>query len=143
MVIKLKKHTNLGMRIAKSVGLSGKNQASFAMLLGVHPSNLNRWISGEVAPSYEYISKIGFYSGVSLDWLMTGEEPMVKTKCPEKKMTQEEEGDEELKEIINILKHDLPELKKHVLKILRGRKEIKEGIAGIHNFDKSVFDENA
>lgn len=140
MAIKAKKHAALGMRIAKAVGLSHKNQANFAVLLGVHPSNLNRWISGEVAPSYEYISKIGFYSGVSLDWLVSGEEPMLKEKRLEGRQIMAE-GDVELREIMNILRYDLPELKIFILKVLRGRKEIKEGMAGLHILNKNLFEE--
>lgn len=143
MAIKPKKHAELGMRIAKAVGLSEKNQVSFATLMGVHPSNLNRWISGEVAPSYEYISKIGFYSGVSLDWLLTGEEPMIRVKSKENKTMPDKENDFELREIIDILEHDLPEMKKYVLKILKGRKEMKEGMIGLKSFEKNLVDENA
>lgn len=143
MAIRPKRHAELGMRIARAVGLSEKNQVSFASLLGVHPSNLNRWISGEVAPSYEYISRIGLYSGVSLDWLLTGEEPMVKKKSKETKITSDKEDDFELREIVDILEHDLPEMKKYVLKILKGRKEIKEGMIGLKSFDKNLIDENA
>lgn len=143
MVIKSKKHAELGMRIAKAVGLSQKNQVNFAALLGVHASNLNRWISGEVAPSYEYISKIGFHSGVSLDWLLTGEDPMVKTQRKESREMPDKDNDFELREIIDILEHDLPEMKKYILKILRGRKEMKEGIIGLKSFEKQLVDENA
>lgn len=140
MAIKRKKHTELGMRIAKAVGISKKNQAGFATLLGVHPSNLNRWISGEVAPSYEYISKIGYYSGVSLDWLLTGQEPVTKAGTSETRtMVPDAESDVELREIVDILRHDLPELKKNILKILRGRKQIKEGIADIRSLDTKIF----
>ena len=39
--------------------------------------------------------------------------------------------DNELIEIVSILEHDLPEAKKFVLKVLHGRKEIKEGLEGL------------
>lgn len=143
MAIRVKKHTELGMRIAKAVALSGKNQAGFALVLEVHPSNLNRWISGEVAPSYDYLSRIGDISGVSLDWLLTGNGP-IKRDAKEGSLMHEKfdyekiEGDLELKEIVEILSRDVPELKKYVLKILKGRKELEEGMAGLQVLDKKL-----
>jgi phage repressor protein C with HTH and peptisase S24 domain len=77
MNILIKKHSELGIRIAKAiVGVAKKKRNEFAELLGVPASNLSRWINGTVAPSYEYIIKIGNLSGVSLEWLLTGKGPM-------------------------------------------------------------------
>ncbi len=50
-------------------------------------------------------------------------------------------GDPELTEIVEILKSDLPEAKKLVLKILKGRKEIKEGLNGLQNINKNFSTE--
>lgn len=47
-------------------------------------------------------------------------------------------GDAELREIMNLLKHDLPEAKKYVLKILKSRKGIKEGMEGLMQLDKKL-----
>ncbi len=67
------KNVELGNRIEKAIAFSGKKKFEFASLMEVQPTNLSRWISGENAPSFENIVKIGKLSGVSLEWLLTGE----------------------------------------------------------------------
>ncbi len=77
------KHIALGKNIKKAIGSSGKNQVEFSRLIGVQPQGLNRWIRGEVAPSYESLVKIAISANVSLDWLLTGEgEMLAKESAP-------------------------------------------------------------
>ncbi|MDP3012726.1 MAG: helix-turn-helix domain-containing protein [Candidatus Subteraquimicrobiales bacterium] len=66
------KHAELGMRIALAVWVSGKKSHEFATLLEVAPSNISRWVTGVVAPSYDYLINIAKISGLSLEWLLTG-----------------------------------------------------------------------
>ena len=40
-------------------------------------------------------------------------------------------GDPDLVEIVDILQNDMPEAKKFVLKVLRGRKDVVEGMEGL------------
>lgn len=115
MVIKQKKHVELGTRIAKAIGQSGKKQVEFARELGVPPSNLSRWINGDVAPSYEYIIKIGNIAGVPLDWLLEGGEPLQVAEG--RTLYKKAHLDSELSEILQLLKAH-PQDKKLVLRIL-------------------------
>lgn len=69
----MKKHSDIGHRISLAVEFSLKNQSVFSEELAVAPPNLSRWINGHVAPSYEVLVRIAAVSGVSLDWLLTGQ----------------------------------------------------------------------
>jgi hypothetical protein len=81
---------------------------------------------------------------ILFDWLLTGEgEPERK-----KNIVLEPDihynrcgADTELSEIVDILQYDLPEAKKIVLKLLKGRKEFKEGIKALQNVDNNPLKE--
>jgi transcriptional regulator with XRE-family HTH domain len=49
--------------------------------------------------------------------------------------------DPELYEIMDILQRDLPEAKKLVLKLLKGRKEFKEGLRALQTIDNNLLKE--
>lgn len=101
--------------------LSAKTDADVARGLGVSTAALSSFKKHGKFP-YERLVKFCLSKGISIDWLLTGKGDMV---------GGEEEGyenDSELREIVHILKHESPEAKRSILKILRARKEFKEGV---------------
>jgi transcriptional regulator with XRE-family HTH domain len=114
----------------------------WASRLGISQATFNRiWKEGWI-PKGETLLLIAEKTGCSLDWLLTGKGSM-KPGSVVKDVDLIREGlhpkytavttnyDKELTEIIEILKNDLPDAKKFVLKVLRGKKEIKEGLKGL------------
>lgn len=93
---------------------------------------------------YEALSTFCDNEKVSLDWLLTGEGGIKRGEKGERPQMAAEGstvynvGDAELREIMNILKHDLPDAKKYVLKILKSRKGLKEGMEGLMQLDKKL-----
>lgn len=91
----------------------------------------------------EWVFRVGQAYNISTDWLVTGRYQQAQPQDKEKGCLVAEGGpiysyesgkhvkDPELKEIVDILEHDLPEAKTFILKVLRGRKEIKAGMAGL------------
>lgn len=63
----------LGARIGLAIDKSGVNQKVMADKIGVHPTELNRWIKGNRAPFFSRLPQISRLVNVNLDWLMTGE----------------------------------------------------------------------
>ncbi|QDA13752.1 helix-turn-helix transcriptional regulator [Pasteurella multocida subsp. multocida] len=54
------------------------NNSEFAKAVGVAVTSLNRWLIGEADPSRSNLIKTAKASGVSLEWLATGEEEQLK-----------------------------------------------------------------
>ncbi len=75
--------------------------------------------------------------GININWLLTGEGPMEKTPQSKDNIVSEDRAiynnkvieDPELEEIIKLLKEN-PKDKKLVLKLLKGKKDIKEALEG-------------
>lgn len=116
----------------------------FSSLIEVHKNTIARWEKGEQFPDVQQIDRIlALVPGVNPTWFVTGEGPM--TREPGKERTgMVNEGasweyspvvttnyDAELAEIVKLLKFDLPEAKPFVLKVLHGKLEMKEGLAGL------------
>jgi len=120
-----------------------KSRDDFALQLGVHKNTIARWERGEQFPDAQEIALIlEAYPDINPAWFVTGK-GIIKLhgvvsgeKHPES--TAKEPGivwttnyDAELEEILSILQHDLPEAKKFVLQVLKGRKEVKKGMEGL------------
>lgn len=58
-----------GARIAAARQAAGMNGAQLAEALGVAPSSITRWESGELAPRVEMREPIAEALGVDVDWL--------------------------------------------------------------------------
>ncbi|MBI5056953.1 MAG: helix-turn-helix transcriptional regulator [Nitrospirae bacterium] len=120
------------------------SKAAFARELGVSPSYIGMLEEGKNEPSDTLSELICLKFNINKDWLLTGEgEP------ERKKDVVSESGihynrcsaDPELSEIVDILQHDLPEAKKIILKLLKGRKEFKEGINALQTVDNNLLKE--
>jgi hypothetical protein len=81
---------------------------------------------------------------INIDWLLTGEGEMKKGyPIPEYQSPKGAEDfsiykDKELAEIMDILQKDLPEAKGAILKILKYRKGLKEGIQDLMEIEKPL-----
>lgn len=124
-----------------------RSDNSVARVLGLSRSAFSERKKRESIP-YEELARFSEQENVSLDWLLTGEEPIVKGRVLETiynkgiKMLKEPltvgekpaiynnvRDDSELGEILQLLKEH-PQDKKLVLKLLKGKKDIKEALEG-------------
>ena len=69
---------NLGERI-KALRLPGETQAQFADRLGTTQASISRYLNGR-HPDRQTLIKVASCTGVSLDWLLTGNGPMTSEK---------------------------------------------------------------
>jgi transcriptional regulator with XRE-family HTH domain len=130
------------------VAMAGESNRSFAEKCAISEGTLRRYLSGETFPPLDTLEVIANAAGVRLSWLASGEGPMrleekdlsITPDMLEGMIVSEGHGfiraygkikDKDLVEIVDILEHDLPEAKKFILKVLRGRKETKEGLEGL------------
>jgi transcriptional regulator with XRE-family HTH domain len=108
----------LGKRIREAREKTGLSQAELARAMGVLPTHLNRWEKGKVAPGWEYLARIAKHCNVTLDWLLTGEEPAA---AGDSGMAETAEGEregrvpfdaEQLKEVVMAVEEFLQEVEK-------------------------------
>lgn len=99
---------------------------------------VGKYASGESEPSRDKLIALAKAADVNVLWLATGEGEMRREETQPEFVREVQPGyhspratDPDIKEIMDILQHDLPEAKRFVLKILRGRKETKEGLEGL------------
>lgn len=112
----------------------GKSDADVARALGVSPQALSAFKKqGKFPP--DLLIKYCFSHQLSLDWLFYGEEQYDQSSVVCEKLPMYKLGDPDISEIVTILEHDLPEVKNIILKILRGRKQFKEGIKAIQTMN--------
>lgn len=146
----------IGKRIKFIREKLGLNQSQLAKEIGLESAMaISKYESDQREPDISKLIKLSELGNTSLDWLLTGADIIVRkgdeTVCIEAKPSGVAEKDDpyyydvredlELSEIIDILQHDLPEAKKFVLKILKGRKEIKEGVEGLSGLDRKIIKE--
>lgn len=62
-------------RYARLRDSKGLTDAQFSKIIGISKSTLSEWRSGRYVPKADKLQKIADYFGVSLDYLMTGDEP--------------------------------------------------------------------
>lgn len=81
---------------------------------------------------YDALSSFCESEGVSFDWLLTGEGSPQKGHqvCEERTIYNNVREDPEMEEIIRLLR-EYPQDKKLVLKLLKGKKDIKEALDGL------------
>jgi len=111
---------------------------AWAEKIGIPKGTFSRvWNEGTV-PGPEHLRRIAEKTGCSIDWLLRGEEenkiwcnPEPAPIVSERHTVYTTSKDPVLSEIISILENDLPEDKPFILKVLRGKKELKEGMSGL------------
>ncbi len=64
----------VGRRIREIRGFDF-TQAEFGRKLGIGQTQLSRYELGQTLPTTEVLLKLKAYSGKSIDWILTGEEP--------------------------------------------------------------------
>lgn len=132
----------LGDRIRLVREKAGLSQEAFALKLAVTPATVNRYEKGHRVPGADFLTQLVSEFKCDPGWLLTGEEiTLIKEALPPsvaEGAAVYSIGDVELREIMNILKHDLPEAKEYVLKILKSRKGLKEGMEGLMQLDKKL-----
>ena len=63
-------------RIFDLLNKKGKTQTDIARLLNVRPTTVSEWKKGKYTPTVEHCVTLAEYFGVSLDYLITGREPL-------------------------------------------------------------------
>lgn len=121
-----KKHSDYIDRIKAFKGFSSDN--SVAETLNLSRSAFSERKKRGSIP-YEELSIFSEQEGLSLDWLLTGEGPMKRESKVSEELASYSVGDSELSEILQMLKES-PQDKKLVLKLLKGKKDIKEALEG-------------
>lgn len=120
---------SLGERIKFLREKLGLNQADFARKIGLKSAvAISQYESDQREPDINKLLTISSLCNVNLDWLLTGEGPQYREERKEV-MGEKIKGDSELEEIIEYLK-EFPQDKKLVLKLLKGKKDIKEALEG-------------
>lgn len=66
--------SGIDSRIAKARREKGLTQSRLAQLVGVEPHTVSRWERGQQSPT-AHADKLADALGVSLDWLVRGENP--------------------------------------------------------------------
>jgi hypothetical protein len=69
-----------GIKRRLAEGLDGRRITWLAERLGENYKNLQRWITGDVAPPLDFIPRYCEATGVSIEWVMTGNGP--RTQLP-------------------------------------------------------------
>ena len=115
--------------------MSAKSDADVARGLGVSPQALSTFKKQGKFPS-DLLIKYCLVHQLSIDWLLTGEGQMKRGKEEKPSMVCEKpviynnvKGDPEMAEIVQMLRES-PQDKKLVLKLLKGKKDIKEALEG-------------
>lgn len=118
-------------------------QDDFAKKVGVSKMTVGRWERGERIPDATDLNNIlKAFPDVNPGWLLADEGSMKRGEVARPEMAKEPQPaysaplitanyDAELTEIVDILQRDLPETKKFILKVLRGKKDVKEGLEGL------------
>lgn len=109
-----------------------------AKLSGMSARAIGQYAAGSSDPTLGKVIALAKAADVNVLWLATGEGEMRREETQPEFVREVQPGyhspratDPDIKEIMDILQHDLPEAKRFVLKILRGRKETKEGLEGL------------
>jgi transcriptional regulator with XRE-family HTH domain len=68
----------IGRRIREIRGFD-LTQSDFGKMLGITQAQLSKYELGQSAPTPDILLKLKTYSGKSIDWILTGEEPGART----------------------------------------------------------------
>jgi transcriptional regulator with XRE-family HTH domain len=66
----------LADRLRVTIKHTGLTLDGFAAKISVSVSGIKKWLTGAADPSFSAMTKVSRVSGVSLDWLSTGDGPM-------------------------------------------------------------------
>ena len=114
-------------RIAQAIAHTGLTSSEFGDRIGVSQSTVSLWRSGSRNPSNQAIRSISREYGISEEWLMTGEGPMLHEKSKAEAAADIADGymneNSDLKnailQVVNEMDEDLLiKLKAEVLRIL-------------------------
>ena len=72
---------SIGQRIQFALDRADVRQKDLADKLGVNPATVSGYISGKIEPSVKVIQMVSKMTGVTLEWLITGEGPMHRTEA--------------------------------------------------------------
>lgn len=137
-----KDNTGLVLRLKEL--MQGEKPYTWAKRIGLSQATFDRMWKKGIAPKADMLLLISEATGCSIDWLLRGEigtkagrgSVPVSVVCEERtdySFTEKARPEDPvLDEIIDILENDLPEDKPFILKILRGKKEVKEGLQGMN-----------
>tara|TARA_R110002110_G_scaffold55582_1_gene158587 strand:- start:9 stop:410 length:402 start_codon:yes stop_codon:yes gene_type:complete len=67
------KFKNFGIRLGESIATAGLTQAEVARRLKTSPSLVSRWRNEEILPGMLNCKKLSKMLGVTIEWLLTGE----------------------------------------------------------------------
>lgn len=139
---------NVQARLKLLISELGFNIKDFAGRCAIPYHTVQDYLAGKSMPGGENLQKIATEFRVSVDWLLTGEGNMKRgyqlpgeekpATLAEKVDIYNDKEDRDLTEIVDILKNDLPEAKRAVLKILKYRKGIKEGVEELLKIDNPL-----
>jgi hypothetical protein len=148
-------------RVQTLVNLVGSKE-KLAKRCQVSATMITRYAEGKGEPARDKLIAMAQATDTSLLWLANGEGPMMqadlvittadgtlivecKAQGPRSTVCEPGSGtiyktnyDAELEEIVGILQNDLPEAKKFVLKVLHGKKEVKEGMEGLLHLNEDL-----
>lgn len=67
----------MGTRIESAMQKAGLNQTELAGVMNVTPQAVQQWISGSTSPRGKRLNNLALSLGVSVDWLVTGINPIL------------------------------------------------------------------
>ncbi len=111
-------------------------QQGFAEALGVHKNTVGKWERGEAEPDLKSVSILSKKLGISLYWLLNGEEP---TQDKKKNLNGNGEDQGEISELrrkIDMLEAELSETKGDLLKARR--EVVDEQIKYLHDVEQKL-----
>ena len=123
----------MGKRIRDARRARKLTQKELADELGISSITLNRYEKGHRSPNTDVLGKIVAILKSDSRWIVSGEvavstEADIVISSKSRASVNNYAHDSVLNEIIQLLKDDLPEAKDHILKILIGKKQMKEGL---------------
>lgn len=119
---------SLGGRIRQARKARKLTQGELAGKIGLSVVTLNRYETGRRTPPADVLLRLTQELNCDSNWIMTGE---VQDASTNKDLADVDfkrlHEDSAMRKIIDLLEHDLPEAKEQILKILEGRKLMKDG----------------
>lgn len=119
---------SLGERIRQARKARKLTQGDLAQKIGLSAVTLNRYETGRRTPPADVVVRLTQELNCDSNWIMTGEPKDASANesvadIDAKRLHE----DSAMRKIIELLEYDLPEAKEQILKILEGRKLMKDG----------------
>lgn len=127
---------NISKRLKILIDILGLTLKDFSRQTGIPYQSLLNYLGGKREPNLENLQKIAIQTNCNLNWLLTGEGEMFRRgekgelKVSEKVPIYNVREDPEIVEILKLLMES-PQDKKLVLKLLKGKRDIKEALEGL------------